>query len=95
MAARSLYLSLALVSGVAISAIEGADIIACLFESFSAVATVGLSLSLTPTLSFASKLIIIILMFIGRVGGMTVMLSLSGKNDSNVYRYPVENVTVG
>lgn len=90
-----LYLSLALVSGVAISAIEGADIIACLFESFSAVATVGLSLSLTPTLSFASKLIIIILMFIGRVGGMTVMLSLSGKNDGNVYRYPVENVTVG
>ena len=90
-----LYLGLALVSGVAISAIEGADIVTCLFETFSAVATVGLSLSLTPTLSFASKLIIIILMFIGRVGGMTIMLSLAGKKDSNAYRYVAENVTVG
>ncbi len=90
-----LYLSLAIVSGVAISAIEDADIVVCLFETFSAVATVGLSLSLTPTLSFASKLIIIILMFIGRVGGMTVMLSLSGKKDDSPYRYPAENVTVG
>ena len=90
-----LYLSLALVAGIAISAIEGADIVACMFETFSAVATVGLSLSLTPTLSFASKLIIIILMFIGRVGGMTVMLSLSNKKDDNSYRFPAENITVG
>ncbi len=90
-----LYLGLALGAGIAISAIEDADIVACLFETFSAVATVGLSLSLTPMLSPVSKTIIIILMFIGRVGGMTVMLSLAGKKDNNAYRYAAENVTVG
>ncbi|MBQ8836147.1 MAG: Trk family potassium uptake protein [Clostridia bacterium] len=90
-----LYIGLALGAGIAISAIEGADIVACLFETFSAIATVGLSLSLTPTLSAVSKLIIIILMFLGRVGGITVLLSLSGKKNDSAYRYPAENITVG
>ncbi len=90
-----LYLGIALVAGVAISVIDDADIVACLFEAFSAMATVGVSLSLTPTLSSASKLIIIILMFLGRVGGITVLLSLSGKKDNAPYRYPAENITVG
>lgn len=90
-----LYLGIALGAGIAISAIEGADIVACLFETFSAIATVGLSLSLTPTLSSASKTIIIILMFIGRVGGITVLLSLTGKKSDSAYRYVAENITVG
>nr|MBQ5811938.1 Trk family potassium uptake protein [Clostridia bacterium] len=90
-----LYIALALGCGIAISAIEGADIVDCLFESFSAMATVGLSLSLTPTLSSASKIIVIFLMFTGRVGGLTVLFSLSGKKDGAPYRYPAENVTVG
>ncbi|MBQ4150798.1 MAG: Trk family potassium uptake protein [Clostridia bacterium] len=90
-----LYIFLALAAGIAISAIEGADIVACLFETFSAMATVGLSLSLTSTLSALSKTIIIILMFLGRVGGITVLLSLSGKNKKSGYRLPAENITVG
>lgn len=90
-----LYLGLALGCGIAISAIDGADIIACLFEAFSAVATVGLSLSLTPALSDVSKMIVICLMFIGRVGGLTILFSLTGKKDRSVGRYPAENITVG
>ena len=90
-----LYIGMALGAGIAISAIENADIVACLFESFSAMATVGLSLSLTPTLSDLSKTIIIILMFLGRVGGITVLLSLSRKKSNSIGRYPLENVTVG
>ncbi len=90
-----LYLCIALGAGVAISAIEHKDIVVCLFETFSAIATVGLSLSLTPTLSSVSKVIIIILMFIGRVGGITVLLSIAGKNNDSAYRYPAENITVG
>ena len=90
-----LYLGLALAAGIAICAIEDADIVACLFEAFSAMATVGYSLSLSPTLSFASKLIVIALMFLGRVGGITVLLSLMGKKNSDVGKYPVENITVG
>ena len=90
-----LYTGLALSAGIAISAIENKDILACLFETFSAMATVGCSLSLTPTLCEASKIIIIILMFLGRVGGITVLLSLSGKKNNAVGRYPAENITVG
>lgn len=90
-----LYLGLALAAGIAICAIEDADIVACLFEAFSAMATVGYSLSLSPTLSFVSKLIVIALMFLGRVGGITVLLSLMGKKNSDVGKYPVENITVG
>lgn len=90
-----LYLGLALCGGVAICAIEGADIVACLFETFSAMATVGCSLSLTPTLCVPSKCIVIVLMFLGRVGGITVLLSLTGKKTANAYRLPAENITVG
>ena len=90
-----LYLGLALGAGIAISAIENADIVACMFETFSAMATVGLSLSLTPTLAPISKSIIIVLMFLGRVGGITVLLSLMGKKSDSAYRYPTENITVG
>ncbi len=90
-----LYLALALAAGVAISAIDDVDITAGMFEAFSAIATVGLSLSLTPSLSAVSKIIIILLMFIGRVGGLTILFSLSGKKDGSVGRYPAENVTVG
>ena len=68
---------------------------ACMFETFSAMATVGLSLSLTPALSTASKLIVIILMFLGRVGGLTVLLSLTGKKKDGAGRFPAENITVG
>lgn len=90
-----LYIGLALGSGIAICAIEDADAVACLFETFSAIATVGASMSLTPTLSDASKGIVILLMFIGRVGGMTVLFSLSKKRGGSVGRYPAENITVG
>lgn len=90
-----LYLGLALCAGIALCAIEDADIMACLFETFSAMATVGYSLSLTPTLSTVSKCIVIALMFLGRVGGITVLLSLMGKKNESVGKYPVENITVG
>lgn len=90
-----LYIGLALCAGIAISAIEGADIVDCMFETFSAIATVGLSLSLTPSLSDVSKVIVLLLMFIGRVGGITVMLSLAGKKNNGAGRFPKENITVG
>ncbi len=90
-----MYIGLALGAGIFISAYSGEDIVACLFETFSAMATVGLSMSLTPTLSTVPKLVVIMLMFIGRVGGLTVLFSLSGKKDGAVGRYPAENVTVG
>lgn len=68
-----------------------------IFESFSAFATVGLSLNLTPLLSDASKLVLIVLMFLGRMGGITLLLSLSrstGAHGHSLYRFPKENLII-
>ncbi len=65
------------------------------FECFSAFGTVGLSLNLTPLLSSGSKWILIMLMFVGRMGIMTLLLSLAQSTSGNmVYRYPKENLII-
>lgn len=65
------------------------------FECFSAFGTVGLSLNLTPLLSTGSKWILIALMFLGRMGILTLLLSLSGHTSKKVwYRYPKENLII-
>jgi len=66
-----------------------------MFESFSAFGTVGLSLDLTPKLSDQSKYILIILMYIGRMGSITLLLSLvRSYGSSSLYRYPKENIII-
>ena len=65
------------------------------FEVFSAFGTVGLTLGITPGLSSGSKLVIILTMFIGRVGAVTILLGLVKKARSHkLYKYPVESVTI-
>ncbi|MGF1955274.1 TrkH family potassium uptake protein [Enterococcus casseliflavus] len=67
------------------------------FEVFSAFGTVGLTMGLTPYLSVFGKLLIIFLMFIGRVGIMTVAFSLMKKANKQEagYKYPDETVMIG
>ena len=66
-----------------------------IFECFSAFGTVGLSLDLTPKLSDPSKYILIILMYIGRMGSITLLLSLvKAYGNSALYRYPKENIII-
>jgi Trk-type K+ transport system membrane component len=66
-----------------------------IFECFSAFGTVGLSLDLTPNLSDPSKYILIMLMYIGRMGSITLLLSLAKAYGSNsLYRYPKENLII-
>lgn len=90
-----LYLTLFLGGGFVISAVEGLPLSACLFETASAVGTVGLSLGLTPTLGLLSQAILIALMFIGRVGGLTLIYAaLSGFSKAGS-RLPQERITVG
>ena len=69
-----MYLVLFLGGGMIISYIEDVPLISALFETSSAIGTVGLSLGLTPTLGMVSRLILILLMFFGRVGGLTLIL---------------------
>lgn len=67
-----------------------------LFEVLSAFGTVGLSLGLTPHLTILGKLIIMALMFIGRVGIFTSLYALSKRQAKvNTIRYPVENILIG
>lgn len=66
-----------------------------LFEATSAFGTVGLSTGITPLLSNAGKLVIILTMFVGRVGPLTLALAVALQKDKTVYLYPEENVMIG
>lgn len=89
-----MYLSLATASAMLISAIEGLPLLTCLFESTSAIATVGLTLGITPSLSTISKCILIVLMYLGRIGGLTVIYAtLSDKKQFG--KLPQDKLTVG
>ncbi len=90
-----IYLTLSIAGTMLISAIEGLPVDTCLFETVSALATVGLSLGITPELKIASRIILIILMFTGRVGGLTVIFATVSRKKPPVSELPVEKITVG
>lgn len=90
----TMYLILFVTGGVAISAVEGLPLMTCLFETASAVGTVGLTLGITPGLTLFSRLILIILMYIGRVGGLTLIFS-AVSSQGNLSKLPQEKLTVG
>ena len=91
----TMYLTLFLGGGIAISAIEGLPIGTCLYESASAVATVGLTLGITPSLGVVSQLILTVLMYLGRVGGLTLIYAALANPDTTPSRLPQEKVSVG
>jgi trk system potassium uptake protein TrkH len=66
-----------------------------LFEVVSAFGTVGLSAGITASLSVAGKITIIVTMFIGRIGPLTLMLAMSGQSVPKRYEYPEERVMIG
>lgn len=66
-----------------------------LFEATSAFGTVGLSTGLTPSLSPVGKVIIMILMFVGRLGPMTAAAALAQRMQTPNYKYPEEKIVVG
>ncbi len=66
-----------------------------LFEVTSAVGTVGLSRGITSSLSWQSKIVIILAMFIGRVGILTFLFAVFRQEYEPRYKFPVENVIVG
>ena len=70
------------------------DFIDILFEMVSASATVGLSTGITPELSAASKLVSMLVMYIGRLGPLTVVSIWNFQRKSNV-RYPYGNIAIG
>lgn len=90
-----MYLVLFFFGGMTISIVEKLPMLTCLFEAASAVGTVGLSLGITPGLGIVSKIILITLMFCGRVGGLTLIFAALSGTQKNVSKFPREKVTVG
>lgn len=90
-----MYIVLFLGGGMLISYRENVPLMKALFETGSAIGTVGLSLGLTPILGDLSRLILIGLMFFGRVGGLTLVFAAVSENRINNSRLPEEKITVG
>ena len=90
-----MYLSLALLGAAVISAAEQLSMGDCFFETVSAIGTVGLSCGITPSLGSLSRLILIGLMFFGRVGGLTLIYATVSRNSSQVPVCPGEKIAVG
>ncbi|MBS5570930.1 MAG: Trk family potassium uptake protein [Clostridiales bacterium] len=90
-----MYLLLSCGGAVLISRIEGIAFLDALFETVSAIATVGLSVGLTPTLGIMSCLILCFLMIFGRVGSMTMLLAFSSNKNIKISSLPLEKVQIG
>ena len=91
----TMYLALFFGGAAFISVYEGLPLSACLYETASAVGTVGLTLGITPQLHIPSQIVLIALMYLGRVGGLTLIYAaLSGKK-TNGAKLPQEKITIG
>ena len=90
-----LDMHLFLFGAIAISLIEKLPLINTLFECASAVATVGLTMGITSSLGIASKLILIVIMYGGRVGGLTLVFAATGRTNARHDKYPTDHVAVG
>ncbi|AZB42521.1 TrkH family potassium uptake protein [Bacillus sp. FJAT-42376] len=86
---------LCFVSTVILAAIEPFSLLEILFEVSSAFGTTGLSLGITADLSTPGKVIIILLMFIGRIGIVTFLLMMGKKEIEANYKYPTERIIIG
>ena len=74
---------------------EGTDILTVVFECFSAYSTVGLTLNHTPLFTENSKYVLIALMFLGRIGLMTLLMGVFRQmQHQRFYEYPKENILI-
>ena len=90
-----MYFTMFFISGLVISRLEDLPLADCLFETASALGTVGLSLGITTQIGIVSRVILIILMFMGRVGGLTLIYAAQSVRRSSRSTLPLEKVTVG
>lgn len=90
-----LYFLLFFSSGIVISAVENLPLGSCLYETASAIGTVGLTLGITPKLGILSQMILIALMYFGRVGGLTLIYATVSKTKPVGSKLPLEKITIG
>lgn len=90
-----MYFTLCFFSAAVISMVEDLPFGVCIFETASAVGTVGLTLGITPGLGVISQVILILLMFLGRVGGLTIIYAALSGSTMKLTKLPKESITVG
>ena len=84
------------ISTIMLSLVTDASVIDILYETVSATATVGLTRNLTPSLNMLGKLIIIVTMYFGRIGPITLAIALNTKKEKqNIVKTPYEDISVG
>ena len=88
-------LGMAVIALIAITASQNVNMDDLLLEVFSAIATVGLSTGVTRQLTVSSKLVIIFLMYCGRIGSTTFATSFIGNKRRAPIQYPEERINVG
>ena len=90
------FLAICAAATLLLMATSDASAIDAVYETVSATATVGLSRNLTATLNTFGKLIIIVTMYLGRVGPISLAVALGSKNESqNVISEPTEDISIG
>ncbi len=90
-----MYTATSGIAAVIVSHLEGISMIYAVFECVSAMATVGLTMGITPELGFISKIIVACLMIIGRVGSLTVLMAFASPKAKVNSKLPVEKIQVG
>ena len=90
-----IYPLFVLAAAQVISFIEDIPIGPCIFETASAIGTVGLSMGITPSLGTVSHLLLIMLMFFGRVGALTIMFAATNREGIEVAQSPFAKIHVG
>ncbi len=91
----TLFATLFFAASIAICCIDSVTMEESLFECASAIGTVGLTLGITPDLSLPSHLILIGLMYFGRVGGLTILFAMSSGTNPAPSQMPQEKISVG
>lgn len=90
-----MYIAFFFGGAIVISTVEDLSFSSCLFETASAIGTVGLTLGITPELGVISQTILMILMFLGRVGGLTLIYAALSGSGKKISKLPQEKMTVG
>lgn len=95
MAVVLVSLSVLLVGTIALSTVTGGDFVDVIFEVASAVGTVGLTRGFTASMNTVGKLIIIVCMYLGRIGPISLAVAIQAKKKRGLASYAEEDVTVG
>ncbi len=91
----TIYLVAVITATIIIGSVESYTLSNILFEVFSAIGTVGLSMGITPEHSAITQIVLIMLMFVGRVGGLTFALLIARKRKTIPLDRPIEKLIVG